>query len=380
MIRLLKNTGKLLLALIVVLAVLIYINPNVKDAHRDKPYLNLVDEISAEAPAENEIIQRIILFGDAGHATIEPWQASMVKVAERAAISPDKTAIVALGDNIYMRGYPRKDDGQQDWDEGQLESISFLDAQLKVAKQSGADLYFVPGNHDWYASELDGQAAHIAAYAEQHGVSTRFEPYEIGQDPLPESAQLNGATLIFLDSEWTLVASEENRKRVLETLDIELARINKEHPDHLIVVNAHHPLETWGPHGGHLAEFSYWLIMNTLYLFTEADAEDTFGEGYAKMIEQLSAVFAKYDNVIYAAGHDHNLQVMHEPSSGGPDYNIVSGAGNSNKVSGVWHGENTRFAFSREGFVELNVTAKGTYFQAFDIDHEGARAGFWLSL
>ena len=59
---------------------------------------------------------------------------------------------------------------------------------------------------------------------------------------------------------------------------------------------------------------------------------------------------------------------------------IVSGPGNLNKISGVWHGENTRFALSREGFIELNVTANGTYLQVFDIEREGAIEGFWLAL
>lgn len=378
--KIFKTIGKLSLLFVVVIAALMYINPNVKDAHRDIPYLNLIEEKAAVAPSEEDIIQRIILFGDAGHATMEPWQASMAKVAVRASIAPQKTAVVALGDNIYMRGYPRREEGQQNWDESQLESISFLDAQLRVAKESGAKLFFVPGNHDWYATELDGQAAHIAAYAAEHNVATRFEPYEEGQDPLPESEQLSGASLVFLDSEWTLSADEENRKRVLDRLDDELAGINSEHPDHLIVVNAHHPLETYGPHGGHLAEFRYWLIMNALYLFTDVDSGDTFNENYSGMIAQLNGVLAKYDNVIYAAGHDHNLQVLQGSPAAGPDYNIVSGAANSNKVSGVWHGDNTRFAMAQEGFVELNITAEGTYLQIFDINNDEPRAGFWLAL
>ena len=376
--KILKALGATLVLIISVLALLFYINPQMKSAHTDRPYLKLVEERRGNPPKEEEILQRILLFGDAGHATIDPWQSNMAMIAKRASKSADKTAVVALGDNIYYRGYPRKEEGQQDWDEGQLESISFLDAQLRVAKESKASMFFVPGNHDWLASEMDSQAAHIAAYAEEHNVAAHFEPYEKGEDPLPEVARLNGATLIFLDSEWALAAGKERRQKALDVLDADLEKISRDRPNDVIVVAAHHPLETWGPHGGHLAEFRHWLVMSILYMLN-LEAEDTFDPGYAELIKQFNAVFAKYDRVIFAAGHDHNLQVLREPASGGPDYNIVSGAGTSESVSGVWHGENTRFAFSREGFIELNITARGTFLQVFDIDHEGAREGFWLA-
>ena len=57
----------------------------------------------------------------------------------------------------------------------------------------------------------------------------------------------------------------------------------------------------------------------------------------------------------------------------------MSGAANSNKVSGVRHNENTRFALSQEGFMELNITSDGVYLQVFDIHTDGPVAGFWLS-
>ena len=42
--------------------------------------------------------------------------------------------------------------------------------------------------------------------------------------------------------------------------------------------------------------------------------------------------------------------------------------------------ENSRFALSQEGFVELAVTASGVHFSVFDIHHEDAVAGFWLEM
>lgn len=368
-----------LLLLIVVLGVSLAINPQIKPSHTT-PYLNLVDEKSRPAPNQEDIVQRLILFGDAGHSTRDPWQASMAAVADRASTDPDITAIVALGDNIYIMGYPIKEEGQEEWDEDQLESISFLDAQLEVAKRSGASLYLVPGNHDWYANELDSQAAHIARYAETHDAAVRFEPYEIDALPLPESVDRPGLSLVFLDSEWLLRAEGENHTLAMQTLDAELTRIRTAQPDNLIVVTAHHPLETNGPHGGYLADYSYWLIMNVLYAFTSAEDEDTFSDIYQRMIVSIKGVLSRYERVIYAAGHEHSLQVFRDGKESGPEYTLVSGAANSNKVSGVWHNEDTRFAMAREGFMELEITGDGVYLKVFTIDSNEPVAGFWLDI
>ncbi len=365
--------------LIVFLGVSLVINPQVRPSHTT-PYQNLVDEEQRAGPSDNEIVQRLILFGDAGHSTIDPWQASMAAVAARASLSPAKTAIVALGDNIYMQGYPHKDEGQTEWDEGQLESISYLDAQLEVAKRSGARLYLVPGNHDWYATEVDSQAAHIERYAETHGAAVRFEPYEKAAEPLPESVDLPGLSLIFLDSEWLLRAEGDTHASALARLDAEITRIRSEQGNNLIVVTAHHPLETNGPHGGYLADYSYWLIMNLLYAFTSAEEEDTFSDIYKRMIYAVKGVLSKHQRIIYAAGHEHSLQVFRDGRGRGPEYTLVSGAANSNKVSGVWHNEDTRFAMAREGFMEMEITDEGVYLKVFTIDGEEPVTGFWLDI
>ncbi|MFT5482581.1 MAG: hypothetical protein ACI9GW_001232 [Halieaceae bacterium] len=373
-----KKVGLGLLLVIVVLVILLVINPTIRPSHVE-PYQKLVAEQTSPAPTESEILQRVVLFGDAGHSSLEPWQASMTRVAARAGISPDKTVVVALGDNIYMSGYPQKESGQESWDEGQLESISYLDAQLKVAEESGATMFLVPGNHDWYASEVDSQAAHIAAFARERAVATRFEPYEQGQPPLPESEDFPGVSLVFLDSEWLLRADDSQRDAAMAELDAQLARIRTAQADSLIVLTAHHPLETMGPHGGYLADFGYWLVMKILYAFTDAEDEDTNSSRYQLYIAAINEVVTKYDKVIFAAGHEHSLQVFRSSNDQGPEYTLVSGAANTSKVSGVWHTDDTRFALAQEGFLELAVTAQGVYLQVFDINHDQAVGAYWLA-
>lgn len=377
-----KKIGIGFLLIIGVLIALVLVNPQINPSHTS-PFLALDKETTAPAPAEADIVQRVILYGDAGHSSREPWQASMLKVAQRASIAPDKSTVVALGDNIYMQGYPQKEEDQTEWDEDQLESISFLDAQLRVAKESGADMYLVPGNHDWYATELQSQSEHVARYAEQHGVNTRFEPFHGGDIQYPTAAELPGVTLIFIDSEWLLRAEGTQRSKALGRLDLLMRTSRKNHPDKLLLLTAHHPLETMGQHAGYLAEFAYWFFIKTIFMvFPEAADEDTYSPIYQAMITDINAVTGKYERVIYAAGHEHSLQVFHhhQGEGTGPEYSLVSGAANSNKISGVWHTPNTRFALSQEGFMELSLTNQGTYLQVWDIHNEAPVAGFWLAL
>lgn len=373
-----KKLGLSLLAIILLLVAAVIINPTINPSH-DKPYLALVDEKIAPMPNDADVLQRIILFGDAGHSALDPLQPSIKKIIGRAKVNPEKTTIVALGDNIYMAGYPQLEDEQTEFDEDQLESISFLDAQLEAAKQSGARMIFVPGNHDWYATEVDSQAQHIYDYSVQHIVDTSFMPYSKGREPIPQSIDLDGVSIVFLDSEWLRSANITDRKNAFTALDTILTKIRFEQPDNLILITAHHPLETNGPHNGYITSFGYWFVINLIDLFYDVTEQDIDHADYASMIDGINKITSAYDHVIFAGGHDHNLQVFRRPHDYGPEYTIVSGAGNTSKVSGLWHSDNTRFALAQEGFIELNITESGTHLSVFDIHNEDAVSQFWLS-
>lgn len=378
MMKILKRVLLSLLGIIILLALAIYINPQFAPNH-DTPFFALQEEVLSPPPPEDEVIQRVLLYGDAGHSTINPWQVSMAKVAGRASISPDKTLVVALGDNIYMRGYPTLEEGQNEWDEDQLESISFLDSQLKVATDSGASMFLVPGNHDWYATELDSQARHIAEFAKQNNAKVSFKPYTEGEPPLPTSMDFPGVSLVFVDSEWLIQHDAATTAPAYAALESELARIKQQAPGNLVVIAQHHPIETVGQHGHYMTHFSYWFFINMIDLFVDMN-QDIGHPDYDNYTARMNAAMSTHPRVIHAAGHEHSLQLFKPAEKTGANYNLVSGAANSNKVSGVWHNENSRFALSQEGFMELNITAEGVHLSVFDIHNEAAVAGFWLAL
>lgn len=320
---------------------------------------------------------RLILIGDAGAASFEPWQQGLAKAAEIAKQDPEQTSVALLGDNIYYWGFPRLEDSQEDFDEDQLEDISHLEAQLHIGRHSGAEVFVVPGNHDWYATELDGQAAYVRHYAEQHSVRASFLPYQQGRGALPVMALRDGLSLIFYDSNWLLENNAE--------LDAHMAAMQRlidqsmtQKPDNIIVIHAHHPIETMGPHNKIYDNWIYPLIIKVIGFFAPSVYEqDIDHPKYAALVAALEQLLGQYQTpIIYAAGHDHSLQVFGE--SGGkndgsgpaPQYRLVSGAGSADKITNTSHNDNSLFASAEEGFMVLEQYAEGSLLSVYGVSND----------
>src|SRR5688572_24285897 len=90
-----------------------------------------------------ENIETTVFFiGDAGGPDPRDIGAPLESLTVQAAVAPQRSIIVYLGDNIYPEGIP---------EEGAAE---FRDARRRLAAQvlavpPGAKGIFLPGNHDW---------------------------------------------------------------------------------------------------------------------------------------------------------------------------------------------------------------------------------------
>ncbi|MGB1342025.1 MAG: metallophosphoesterase [Pseudomonadales bacterium] len=343
------------------------------------PYLR-DDVISIDAP-QSAPVWEVLLMGDAGDATLVPWHKTLEMAAEMAAQKPDQTSVVMLGDNIYFFGYPNLDEGQTEYDQDQLELIDRLDAQLQVSKHSRAELFLVPGNHDWYAEQVDTQAEHVLSYAQRHGASVSFLPWVKGGQPLPEVIHRAGISIIFIDTQWLITADQAGFDQAMHRLEQLLARTHAEHPNNLILATGHHPIQTMGPHAQYYTSRGYAFFMELVGLFTESD-QDTHNPPYRRLIAGLNEAFTVDAKVVYAAGHEHSLQVFEALSAAPPakesssrgtlkigaDYQLVSGAAHRNKVSGVGHNDNTLFAVATEGLMKLSIYSEGTTVEVISSD------------
>ena len=152
-----------------------------------------------------------------------------------------------------------------------------------------------------------------------------------------------------------------------------------------VVVVAHHPLATYGPHGGffdwrdHLFPLTrlvtgLWIplpVVGSLYPLIRwhlvRSEQDLIGSSNRAMRASLEKALASRANgkspLIYAAGHDHSLQIMRGTVA---DYLLVSGLGSQSNATAVGHGDDTVFAHEHPGFVALDFTDQEIWLSAIE--------------
>ena len=319
-----------------------------------------------DPPVENPVY-RILLVGDAG----EPGPEAVTLLALRAWVddAPDRTLVTFLGDNAYPEGLTNAH---------RIDAERILLRQLQVVEDTPATALFVPGNHDWADGGPEGLDAVLAQEAFLRG-RARFLPSSGCPGPelidVPEARPL--VRVVVLDTQWWLHDGPKptdgcdpgSRAAVAQALQAALDM------DLAVVVVAHHPLATHGPHGGffdwraHVFPFTHmapWLWVplpgvGSIYPLVRwhliRSDQGLSSAEYRAMREALSGALASRTRrgpVLYVAGHEHSLQVLRGDAV---DYVLVSGAGSRAKITAVGSGEDTLFAHEHAGFMALDVRA-----------------------
>jgi hypothetical protein len=255
-----------------------------------------------------------------------------------------------------------------------------LDEQLKLGRRTHLRTIFIPGNHDWARHRSTGwnavrrQAAYIAA----NGRNAVMRPAD--GCPGPEIEDIGTVLrLIALDTQWWLHAgpkpgtesscSARTEDDVVARLNDAIASSNGRH----VVVLGHHPLATGGEHGGHfqvrkhifpLRSVASWLWVplpgvGSIYPTARANGfseQDLSSPVNRVMREALGRGMTQPRPLVYAAGHEHNLQVIRGNSA---RWLLVSGAGIFNHTSWVTSSDSTAFAAQAAGFMRLDVVHGG---------------------
>lgn len=298
----------------------------------------------------SEPTEIVYLIGDAGYATPASPVIRQLRedVALRSRISD--VAVVFLGDNIYPNGL--RDPSHA----GYAEDAAHLDAQIDILRGVDALGVFVPGNHDWDDSGKDGLVAVrrqgvFLDSVRATGVQVEIQPED--GCPGPTTRKLGESVLlVFLDTSWWLFdkalrggesCQYRNEGAVLEALRRILLE-NAASDQRMVVVSAHHPLDTYGPHGGYFgAKDMFFPLTNAwgpLYIPIPAlypmvrnsgiTVQDQSNPTNARMRRDLALVFSEFETqpLIFAGGHDHDLEVF-EGTQYSVGYILVSGAGST---------------------------------------------------
>jgi hypothetical protein len=327
------------------------------------------------AISPDRIETSLYLIGDAGapDTVSEP-----VLVALHQALSndPGRSLVVFLGDNAYPRGLPAPAQP------GRHDAEFSLTAQVKAITASGDSGFFVPGNHDWAKHSAEGWAA-----IQRQGTFIRevskgaVSLWPSGGCPGPHVHDVGTRLrLIFLDTQWWLHTGPkpedpdsgcpaDSEMEIVDSLRATLTGA----AGRLAVVAVHHPLLTGGEHGGHfdwrdhlfpLRGAVSWLwiplpLLGSLYPSARMEgfsSQDVSSRLYRRMIKAFTRAFDQAPPALYAAGHDHNLQVIRSRPA---KLLLVSGAGIYGHTSEVTRIKGTLFARDASGYARLDIPRSG---------------------
>jgi hypothetical protein len=124
-----------------------------------------------------------------------------------------------------------------------------------------------------------------------------------------------------------------------------------------VLLVAHHPLRTGGPHGG---QVSFWKTLGVQYLLVKSGAifQDLSSVPYRDLERGLRDIFSQTrPPLAFIGGHDHSLQLFRALEPTDPKFTIVSGS--ASKLSRVAPARGMQFGRSAPGYMRLVVEKDG---------------------
>jgi len=311
----------------------------------------------------------------------------------RDRISPGAVPLIVwLGDNVYERGVPR-DPGEEGYKNGELTPVGLeyvqaaatVVVQAQVALEGKANAVFVAGNHDWDQAVTRGPEGRervieegevIRRYVEERrvhgalpdGLQIRMLP--AGGCPGPAAVDVPVAAdarvrVAAIDTEWLLTDDPDKgcvtggrckpcSPGKAEDVYAALGKMSRETGPHdSMLVVAHHPLETYGLHG---AQF-FWWNPKSWPRWLGLSHEDMPHKSNRRLRAGLASAFdaERGEPLLYAAGHDHSLQLLRLDGHG--PYVAISGS--ASKISSVRAGHDAIFAHGEHGYMVVDFFEDG---------------------
>lgn len=330
--------------------------------------------VRAAAPAvpavdPDDVEATLLLVGDAG-APARGGEPVLRALSAAAGVNPSRSLVLFLGDNVYPHGLPAASTP------GRNEAERRLAAQIAVLTESHARGVFVPGNHDWDTGRGAVERQQQLIEERSSGLATQRPANGCpGPDLLDVTEDVR---IILLDTGWWLSdgpkeddgsCAPSRPQEVLASLGAALEGAG----DRRVLVVAHHPLDSGGPHGGQFGFLEHvfplrhihpglWIplpIVGSIYPIVRKLGlvdQDLTSERYRAMIAGLRAAFAVDPPLATIAGHEHNLQVLRGALE---RYTLVSGGGIYGHANPVHRLDNTEYAIDAAGFMRIDILNNG---------------------
>ncbi|MCB2376922.1 metallophosphoesterase [Hymenobacter sp. BT635] len=342
--------------------------------YRRRPFIGPTEtDWAAHEPADgNALRYRLALVGDLGAVATDGSDPVLNLLQHWLGEAGEASGVVLLGDNVYPTGIPAPAHP------GRAAAEQRLNAQLEAFRNYPGRVIFLSGNHDWNKGRPDGYQYLLRqeAYVLDNLPGAQYLPPK--GCPGPVTQQLaEGLLLVVLNTQWWVQngprplgpeygCTSSSAKEPFQQLQ-EILELNRHQQ---IVVAGHHPLYSNAMHGGkfttkqhlfpltaaHKKAYLPLPVLGSLfpvYRQLVGAAEDMAHPPYRKMRRRLLRVLHQFPNIIYAAGHDHNLQYFHYHEG----HYLVSGAGS--KTAFVQHGGKASFVHEHKGFFGLDFYQNG---------------------
>jgi len=316
------------------------------------------------SPAPTEVESVLFFLGDPGdaheatspllhrlRADIESWS--------EALESDSSVAVVVLGDILYPVGLEGPGSSTYDADTAVIMSqVRLVGGPWGLARSARG--FSLAGNHDWGLREnyegfvrLATLDTFLSSAAAATGALVELVPDAGTGGPVVLDLG-EQHRLLLLDTAWWLVAATAtDRQSVLRAVDEAFASAG----DREVLIAAHHPFKSGGPHGG---AFSFWETLGVRYLLYRSGAilQDVSSRPYRELEVGLRSIFERHGRPLaFIGGHEHSLQVIEATEPSDPEYSLVSGSGSKNSAVGPLDG--LVFGQSAPGYMRLVLERGG---------------------
>lgn len=319
-----------------------------------------------------EEYQEVILIGDTGEPELKETD-HVFHALKSSLPKGENNFLIFLGDNIYPVGMPAE--GHPNRKTAELK----LQKTFEIFKDYKGKVIFLSGNHDWNKGRIDG-LEYVLRQEEYIKKSTGREDIFLPAGGCPGPHYIDAGNhlgIIIINTQWWMHKGTRPIGKAFgckaESEDdffIKLEDYIKLNKHKRILVAGHLPVESYGMHGGKY-ELKHHIFPLTIYykrgyiplpfLGSALPAyrkyigakEDMAYPRYRRFIKKLREIFERYPGIIYASGHEHNLQLIKKHQV---NY-VVSGGGSRTKY--VVKGRNAIYAKPANGFAKLRFYENG---------------------
>jgi predicted phosphohydrolase len=326
---------------------------------------SVIDWNESQKELDSKVSHTFYLIGDGGKASKSSINSNYYSLKNDLNKASKQNTVLFLGDNIYEKGMPRKNDP----DRKSAEEI--LDAQLSLVDNFKGKTIFIPGNHDYYNEGTLGLKREADYITKKLDDKDAFLPKN--GCPIKKVAISDNIVLVIVDSQWFLedwdkspTMNSECDIKTREGFFDEFEGILKKNEQKTILISLHHPLFSNGPHGG---QFSikqqlfpindkiplpiFGSFVNLLRKTSGASPQDLQNPIYLNFKKRIVTIAQKSKKAIFISGHENSLQYIERENK--PQ--IISGAGSKSSAARAVNGG--LFSYGGIGYAKVEVLENG---------------------